>query len=79
MEVKERVIDLLSKQLGYDKLELNENQNLQNDLDTDSLDMVEIVMAVEEEFGLHIEDDDIEGIKTVGDLIKKIEDMRMCR
>lgn len=79
MEVKERVINLLADKLGYDKLEIKEYHNFQTDLGTDSLDMAEIVMGVEDEFGLHIKDEDIEGIMTVGDLIKKIENMRRGR
>jgi len=79
MEVKERVINLLSEKLGYDKLEIKETQEFVNDLGTDSLDMAEIVMGVEDEFGLVIGDDEIMQVKTVGDLIKKIENKRMGR
>ena len=79
MEVKERVINLLSEKLGYDKLEIKENQEFVNDLGTDSLDMAEIVMGIEDEFGLVIGDDEIMQVKTVGDLIKKIEKKRMGR
>jgi len=79
MEVKERVINLLSEKLGYDKLEIKENQEFVNDLGTDSLDMAEIVMGIEDEFGLVISDDEIMQVKTVGDLIKKIENKRMGR
>jgi acyl carrier protein len=79
MEVKERVINLLSEKLGYDKLEIKENQDFVNDLGTDSLDMAEIVMGIEDEFGLVIGDDEITQVKTVGDLIKKIENKRMGR
>jgi acyl carrier protein len=79
MEVKERVINLLSEKLGYDKLEIKENQDFVTDLGTDSLDMAEIVMGIEDEFGLVIGDDEIMQVKTVGDLIKKIENKRMGR
>ena len=79
MEVKERVINLLSEKLGYDKLEIKEPQEFVNDLGTDSLDMAEIVMGIEDEFGLVIGDDEIMQVKTVGDLIKKIEKKRMGR
>lgn len=79
MEVKERVINLLSEKLGYDKLEIKENQEFVNDLGADSLDMVEIIMEIEEEFGLKIDDTEISEVKTVGDLIKKIENKRMGR
>ena len=64
--------------LGY-KLEIKENQEFVNDLGTDSLDMAEIVMGIEDEFGLVIGDDEIMQVKTVGDLIKKIENKRMGR
>ena len=79
MEVKERVINLLSEKLGYDKLEIKENQDFVTDLGTDSLDMAEIVMGIEDEFGLVISDDEIMQVKTVGDLIKKIDNKRMGR
>ena len=79
MEVKERVINLLSEKLGYSKLEIKENQEFVTDLGTDSLDMAEIVMGIENEFGLVFGDDEIMQVKTVGDLIKKIEDKRMGR
>ena len=79
MEVKERVINLLSEKLGYDKLEIKENQDFVTDLGTDSLDMAEITMGIEDEFGLVFGDDEIMQVKTVGDLIKKIENKRMGR
>ena len=79
MEVKERVINLLSEKLGYDKLEIKENQEFVTDLGTDSLDMAEITMGIEDEFGLVFGDDEIMQVKTVGDLIKKIENKRMGR
>ena len=47
--------------------------NIQEDLDADSLDMVDLVMSVEEEFDLKIEDEDVEKIKTVGDIVSFIE------
>jgi acyl carrier protein len=77
MEVKERIINLLSDKLGYDKTEIKEEHNFVTDLGTDSLDMVEIIMGIEEEFGLKIDDNDIGEIKTVKDLIKKVEKMRL--
>ena len=50
-----------------------------NDLGADSLDMVEIIMEIEEEFGLKIDDTEISEVKTVGDLIKKVENKRLGR
>ena len=79
MEVKERIINLLSDKLGYDKTEIKEENNFVMDLGADSLDMVEIIMGIEQEFGLKIEDEEITGIETVGDLIKKVEVLRLGR
>jgi len=75
METKERIINLLAEKLGYEKAEINENQDLINDLGIDSLDMVEIIIGVEEEFGLKIDDKEVDGIKTVEDLIKKADEL----
>ena len=79
MEVKERVIEVLSDKLGINKLEVKETQDIMNDLGADSLDMVEIIMEIEEEFGLKIDDTEISEVKTVGDLIKKVENKRLGR
>lgn len=79
MEVKERVINLIADKLGYNKMEINENQNLVSDLGCDSLDMVEIVMAIEAEFNIAIEDKEVANIITVGDAIKKVEEIHSAR
>lgn len=79
MEVKERVIEVLSDKLGINELEIKETQDIMNDLGCDSLDMAEIIMGIEEEFGLKIDDTEISEVKTVGDLIKKVEDKRFGR
>ena len=79
MEVKERVINLIADKLGYNKMEINENQNLVSDLGCDSLDMVEIVMAIEAEFNIAIEDKEVANILTVGDAIKKVEEIHSAR
>jgi acyl carrier protein len=75
MDTKEEIINLLSEKLGYEKAQLNEDKDLVNDLGIDSLDMVEIIMGTEEKFGVKIDDDKIREIKTVGDLIKKAEEL----
>ena len=79
MEVKERIINLLCDKLGFDRFEVNEEKNFITDLGADSLDMVEIIMGIEEEFGLKIDDTEISEVKTVGDLIKKVENKRLGR
>lgn len=75
METKERIMNLLADKLGYERCEIKEEQDLVTELGIDSLDMVEIIMGIEEEFGLKIDDKEVEGIKTVEDLIKKVENI----
>lgn len=72
-EIEERVISIVAEQMGVDKSEINRNTNFVNDLNADSLDTVELVMAFEEEFGVEIPDDAAETILTVGDAVKYIE------
>lgn len=79
METRERIVNLISDKLGVDNFEVKDEQNIINDLGADSLDMVEIVMGIEEEFGIKVKDEDINEIKTVGDLVKKIENIRLGR
>jgi len=70
---EQKVKDILSKQLGVDKNKINENTNIATDLGADSLDLVEILMSLEEEFSVSIPDEAIPNIKTVGDLVAFID------
>ena len=72
-EIEAKVIDIVSKQLGVDKDEIKLESSFANDLNADSLDTVELVMAFEEEFGSEISDSEAEKILTVGDAVKFIE------
>jgi acyl carrier protein len=65
--VEERVKDVVVAQLGVDPSEVKPEASFVDDLGADSLDTVELVMALEEEFGLEIADEDAEKIKTVGE------------
>ena len=70
----ERVKDIIVKQLGVKPEEVRDDASFTDDLGADSLDLVEVVMAFEEEFGAQIPDEDAEKIKTVGDAVKYIDD-----
>ena len=70
--VQERVIDIVSEQLGVSKDQINETTSFVNDLGADSLDTVELVMELEEEFDINIPDDAAEKIQTVGQAVKYI-------
>ncbi len=74
MSVEEKVISIVSNQLGVPKEEITRASSFQEDLKADSLDVVELVMAFEDDFEITIPDDDYEKIKTVGDAITYIEE-----
>lgn len=71
--VEERVKDIVAEQLGVDKEKIKRESNFVNDLGADSLDTVELVMELEEEFDISIADDAAEKIQTVGEAIEHIE------
>lgn len=72
--VSERVIDIVAEQLGVDKEKVTPETHFINDLGADSLDTVELVMELEEEFDINIPDDSAEKIETVGQAIAYIEE-----
>ena len=67
--VPERVIDIVAEQLGVEKEKISEKTSFVNDLGADSLDTVELVMELEEEFDINIPDEAAEKIQTVGQAI----------
>ena len=71
--VQERVIDIVAEQLGVDKEKITAETSFVNDLGADSLDTVELVMELEEEFDITIPDDAAEKIQTVGQAVQFIE------
>jgi len=70
--VEERVVNIVAEQLGVDKDKIKPESNFVNDLGADSLDTVELVMELEEEFDINIADDAAEKIQTVGEAITHI-------
>ena len=73
MGVEERVKEIIVEQLGVDPAQVTPEASFVNDLGADSLDTVELVMALEEEFNLEIPDEDAEKITTVGQAIEYIK------
>lgn len=70
--VENQIRKTLSEQLGVKLDEVKDTARLHENLDADSLDMVEVIMALEEVFGIEIQDDDVEKLKTVRDVIDHV-------
>ena len=73
MAVKDKIKSIIVEQLGVDEEEVTEDASFVDDLGADSLDTVELVMALEEEFGLEIPDEDAEKITRVKEAIEYID------
>ena len=82
MEIKWRIIimifdkikDIIIEQLQVEESDVNMDTNLMKDLSADSLDAVEIIMAIEDEYGIEIPDEEAEKMQTVGDLVRYVEE-----
>ena len=74
MAIQDKITEIIVEQLGVKPEEVTAEASFVDDLGADSLDTVELVMALEEEFGIEIPDEDAEKIQTVGDAIKYIEE-----
>jgi acyl carrier protein len=72
--IEERVISIVAEQMGVDKATITGETSFVNDLGADSLDVVELVMELEDEFDISISDEDAEKIQTVGQAIQYIKE-----
>ena len=72
--VFDKVKEIIVEQLDVEADKVTASASIQDDLGADSLDVVDLVMSLEEEFDIEIPDEAVEGIKTVGDIVKYIED-----
>ena len=72
----EKITEIIVEQLNITGVEITEDTSLKDDLGADSLDLVEILMSLEEEFNISIPDEAIPGIVTVGDLVKFIDNAK---
>ena len=69
----EKMKDLIAEQLNVDPSDVSENASFQDDLGADSLDLFELVMNLEEEYGIEIPTEELETLKTVGDVINYLK------
>ena len=74
--IEQRIKDIIVEQLGVKADQVTADAKFIEDLGADSLDTVELVMALEEEFGTEIPDEQAEKLQSVGDVIKYIEDLQ---
>ena len=70
----ERISEIIKDQLNLDGVEITETSSFKEDLGADSLDLFELVMALEEEYGTEIPSEDLEKLTTVGDVINYLKD-----
>ncbi len=68
-EIRAKVVETIAKSFRLEPDQVSDDKSFQEDLDADSLEIVELVMALEEEFGIEISDEEAEKIRTVGDAI----------
>lgn len=69
----DKIKEIIAEQLSVEEAIITEDTDLMKDLEADSLDAVEVILAVEEEFGIEIPDEDAENFSTVGDIVKYVE------
>jgi acyl carrier protein len=72
--IEERLRRIISEQLGVDEAQVTPNASFEEDLNADSLDLVELIMSLEEEFGIEISEEDAEKIRTVGDAVEYVRE-----
>ena len=73
-EIMGKLKPVIAEQLGVDESEVTESASFTEDLNADSLDLVELIMSLEEQFGLQISDEDAEKLTTVGEAVEYIHE-----
>ncbi|MBF5059616.1 acyl carrier protein [Candidatus Neptunochlamydia vexilliferae] len=78
MTVEQEVIDIIVEQLGVDRAEVAPEKSFVEDLNADSLDQTELIMTFEEKFGFEISEGEAEKLRTVGDVIKFVNEKKVA-
>ena len=71
--MKEKIKEILANQLRVEAASISDEASILDDLGADSLDVVEMLMAIEEEFGVNVPDEDVAGLKTIKDVADYVE------
>ncbi len=74
MDVFERIRAVLAEQLDIEEDKITMDSNIMEDFEADSLDIVDMVMSLEDEFGVEIPDEEVENLRTVGDVVRYVEE-----
>lgn len=74
--MKDKILGLIAEQFDKDVDDLTEDMTFIDDLNADSVDIVELVMSIEDELAIEIDDEELENLKTIGDVIEYIEDIK---
>ncbi len=74
MDTYSKVVSIIAEQLGISEESISANSDVVKDLGADSIDIVQLLMAMEDEFGVTVTEDDADRLKTVGDIVKIIEE-----
>jgi len=70
----ERIVEIIREQLGLADMEITEDTSFKDDMGADSLDLYELVLAFEEEYGVELPVEDLENVNTVGDIMEFIKE-----
>ncbi len=73
--MKERLLELIASQFNLSVNDLEEDMSFQDDLNADSIELVELIMSIEDEFEIEIDDERLESLKTVGDVLEYVEEL----
>lgn len=73
--MKVKLFELIAEQFNLDVDDLSESTNFVDDLNADSIELVELVMTLEEEFDVHLEDEELMEIHTIGDIVEILENI----
>lgn len=74
--IEQEIIDVVGEHLNYDKSKIKMKSDIVNDLGADSLDCVEVVMALEEKYGISITDEDAADVRTIEQLVKLVKEKK---
>lgn len=72
--IYEKICDVLVEELDIDRALINMDSDIVEDLEADSLDVVDLIMAIEDTYGIEVPDEKIESLRTVGDVVRFIEE-----